>query len=88
MTTIIKTYYSTYEVDGVQMRIKRIGGDNPPTANQTRYSIDGDWQTYERLELIGNVLCICWGPDRDDPSILRTSVTSEIVNISGDALHL
>lgn len=75
MSTIVKTLYSTYEVefnDDRRSRIRRLGGDSEPTALQ------GDdllWVEADKISRVNGCLWILW----DAPSG-RGTLSSEIVS--------
>lgn len=79
---IFKTFTgSLYEVDHGEMRVRRIGGEKPPTARQGE---DGEWTMIEEISPIevGKSVIFVWKMEADNGLItLKTTVTSEVTEI-------
>jgi len=72
---------STYEVDPVLKRMRRLGGTHAPTRNQRA---DGEWRAYCSIGPIrdGKHVLVVWGTEPETPGILRRTLTSVVKVIS------
>jgi hypothetical protein len=63
---------STYEVDQVDKRVRRLNGVDQPTP---RMGKDGEWRSYEDIMglQVGSSVVIMWSP-QDTPPLPDTSV--------------
>lgn len=60
MSVQFKTENSTYEIDYMRYRVRRVSGTNPPTE---RFAPDGSWKPYDEIKMtIHGALFFVW-PD-------------------------
>jgi hypothetical protein len=70
---LVKTAYSTYEIDMARKRVRRLTSSHEPTPRQ---SADGEWQEYENLWLTDRSVMFQWGWNDDGSA--RCTRTSDI----------
>ena len=79
---------STYEVDTISKKIRRLAGTENPTSRQGK---DGEWKSYEDISLqVGECAMIHWNP-KTTPLLegnvfggSPATMTSEVVEIEKD----
>ena len=73
---IVRTLYSTYEIDTEKELIRRVEGQHSPTARQ---GVDGEWQSYQTIHVVYDSLLIVYGGRNLDGS-LKCTRTSQILS--------
>lgn len=78
MMIIIKTHFSTYEIDLEASRVRRVFGENEPTPC---FGADGDWHTFTHMTppepLVGQSVEFYWPVGRPN-DYTRTSRVEDI----------
>ena len=72
---LIWTQFSVYEVDEVEMRVRRVLGDKPPTGRTGT-----GWRPYRQIQVeVGLPAVILWAITAE--GVLQTTVTSRVVAV-------
>lgn len=75
MKTLYLTQNSTYEFDDEAMRLRRVEGDNPPTANT---GTDGEWKDVQGVHRVGADHSRLWIVWSDGTSTVTSPVIAEL----------